>query len=269
MFGRLKEQPPPQSLVGASTSAATQAASGDNGSTGPPEGLILLVFTILTVAASALVLHNTASKSATDPVQKAARGEIQGLDSLSFFRSANLRRALAKVSDGRWPLIIRMRLAAARVDVTARDKDGFRKDLTIDPAFKVQVSDDNVGEDKTITAAQIDTGAPERMIRAVSERTHMSANAVDYLVIDAGNDRETAWYMFLDQGPARVRLWVATSNGGDLRHPGELSQAQKDANAKRERAFRRQQQRVARHVRCITHAFTPAAYARCDRKFPL
>jgi hypothetical protein len=269
MFGRLKEQPPPQSLVGSATSPAPQTAGDGGGSSGPSEGLILVLFTIVTVVASALVLHNAASKSASDPVQKAARGEIQGLDSLSFFHAANLRRALAKVSDGRWPLIIRMRVAAARVDVTARDKDGFRKDLTIDPAFKVQVSDDNVGEDQTITAAQIDTGAPERMIRAVSERTHMSANAVDYLVLDAGNDRQSAWYMFLDQGPARVRLWVATSSGTDLRHPGELSQADKNANAKRERAFKRQQQRIARHVKCITHAFTPAAYSRCDRKFPL
>jgi hypothetical protein len=265
VFGRVKEQPPPQSMVGASTSPVAPQDAGDGG---PPEGLILLVFTILTIAASVLVLHNAAVDSANDPNQKAARGEIQGLDSLSFFHAANLRRALAKVSGSRWPLIIRIRVAATRVDVTSRDKDGYRKDLSIDPAFKVQISDDNVGEDKAITAAQIDTGAPERMIRAVTERTRMSANAVDYLVTDADNDKDAAWYMFLDQGPARVRQWVATSDGTDLRHPGEPSQTQKAADAKRLREQKRQLRREQRHLNCITHAFTPAEYSRCERKFP-
>jgi hypothetical protein len=268
MFGRVKEQPPPQSMVG-TTTATSPVPAADDGDSGPPERLILILFTVLTVAISALVLHSAASKSATDPAQKAARGEIQGLDSLSFFRAANLRKALAKVSDGRWPLIISVRVAATRVDVTARDKDGYRKFLSIDPAYKVNVSDNDVGEDKTIAASQIDTGVPERMIRAVSERTRMSPNAIDYLVTDADNDKDSAWYMFLDQGPARVRQWVATSSGTDLRHPGELSQAMKDANAKREREFKRQQAREARHFKCITRAFTPAAYSRCDRKFPI
>jgi hypothetical protein len=267
MFGRVKEQPSPQSMVGTSTSPVPMA--DEAGSGGPPERLILLVFTIATVAISAMVLHSAASKSATDPVQKAARGEIQGLGELSFYRAANFKKALAQVSASRWPLIISVRLAAARVDVTARDKDGYRKYLSINPAYKMTVSDDDVGEDKTVTAGQIDTGTPERMIRAVAERTRMSPNAVDYLVTDADNDRDSAWYMFLDQGPARVRQWTATTSGTDLRHPGELSQTAKDANAKRERDLKRQQQKQERHFKCIAKAFTPAAYSRCDRKFPI
>src|SRR3954463_7661259 len=204
MFGRLKEQPPPQSMVGTTTTTGTRApiTSDPDSGNGPPERLILFVFTIATLLISALVLHSAATKSATDPVQKAARGEIQGLDELSFFHEANFKKALAKVSWSRWPLIISVRLAAARVDVTARDKDGYRKFLSINPAYKLSVTDDNVGEDKAVTAAQIDTTAPERMIRAVTERTRMSADAVDYLVTDADNAKDSGWYMFLDQGPA-------------------------------------------------------------------
>src|SRR3954453_6006933 len=233
MFGRLKEQPPPQSMVGTTTTTGTTApiTSDPESGNGPPERLILFVFTIATLVISGLVLHSAATKSATDPVQKAARGEIQGLDELSFFHEANFKKALAKVSSSRWPLIISVRLAAARVDVTARDKDGYRKYLSINPAYKVTVSDNDVGEDKAITASKIDTSAPERMIRAVAERTHMSPNAVDYLVTDADNEADSAWDMFLDQGPARVRQWVATKTGSDLRHPGEPSQVQKDAYA--------------------------------------
>ena len=269
MFGRLKEQPPPQSLVGAPTSPLPTTQPGDAGGSGPNEGLILLVFTILTVVIAALVLHSAASNSASDPVQKAARGEIQGLDDLSFFRANNLRKALAKVSASRWPLIISVRVASDRVDVTARDRDGYRKTMDINPAFKLDVSDDNVGEDKAVAASQIDVTAPERMIRAVAERTHMSPDAVDYLVTDADNSPDSAWYMFLDQGPARVRQWTTTRTGTDLRHPGEPSQMQKAADAKRERELKRQQQRQQRHFQCIAKAFTPAAYSRCDRKFPI
>jgi hypothetical protein len=267
VFGRVKEQPSPQSLVGTSSPAPGDDSGGGSG--GPSEGLILVIFMVITVAASVLVLHSAAANSEKDPIQKAARGEIQGLSELSFFSAANLRKALAKVSDSRWPLVISVRLAAARVDVTARDKDGYRKYMSINPAYKVDISDDNVGEDKAIAVSQIDTGAPERMIRAVSERTHMSPNAVDYLVTDADNEKDSAWYMFLDQGPARVRQWVTTSSGTDLRHPGEPSQLQKDATAQRERELKRQQARQQRHFKCIAKAFTPAAYSRCDRKFPI
>jgi hypothetical protein len=214
------------------------------------------------------VLHSAADKAAHDPAQRAARGEIKGVSSLSLLREANLRRALAKVADGRWPLVIRLRVAAIRVDATVRDKDGFRKDLSIDPAFKVTVSDDNVGEDKAVPVSKIDVAAPERMIRAVTERTHMGADAVDYLVTDAGSDKDIAWYMFLDQGPARVRQWVATSNGSDLRHPGEKSQAQIAAEARAQRESKRQQRRLERHFKCLSQAFTAAAVVRCDRKFP-
>jgi hypothetical protein len=266
VFGRVKEQPPPQSLVGAS---ATSPAPEDSGSSGPPEGLILVVFALLTVVASALVLHNAAAGSANDPLQKAARGEIKGLDQLSFFRAANLKKALDKVSASRWPQIISLRVAAARVDVTARDHNGYRKYITIDPAYKLDITDDNVGTDKAISASRIAVGAPERMVRAVSERTRMSPDAVDYLVTDADNEKDIAWYVYLNQGLPLDRQWVATSSGTDLRHPGEPSQLQKAAAAKQQRALARQQKRQQRHFQCIAKAFTPAAYSRCDRRFPI
>ena len=267
MFGRLKEQPPPQSMVGASTTPSTAPAEG--GGSGPSEGLILILFTVITLVVSGLVLHNAATDAENDPVQKAARGEIQGLDDLSFFRAANLKKALDKVSATRWPLIISVRVASDRVDVTARDKDGFRKYISVNPAYKLDITDNDVGEDTAIPAAQINVAAPERMIRAVSERTRMSPDAVNYLVTDADNEKDSAWYMFLDQGPASVRQWVATSQGTDLRHPGEPSQLQKDAEAQRQRELQRQQKRQERHFKCIARAFTPAAYSRCDRKFPI
>ena len=114
MFGRLKEQPPPQSLVGAQTSPSEAAASGgdEEGGQGPREGLILLVFVILSVALSAFILLNEEQDAVHDPVQKAARGEITGLDDESLLREENLRKALAEVAGSKHPLVSNIRVSA-------------------------------------------------------------------------------------------------------------------------------------------------------------
>src|ERR1700704_1177696 len=140
MFGRVKEQPSPQSLVGAGY--ANPVAADDNRGGGVPERLILIVFMVATLLASWLVLHSAAEKQKNDPTLKAARGAITALGPLSFFQPQNLRRAGEAVRAGRWPLIISLRVEPTRVDITARDKDGFRKDLSINVAYKVTTFDD-------------------------------------------------------------------------------------------------------------------------------
>jgi hypothetical protein len=273
VFGRLKEQPDPQSMVGASTRPVSESSTAGDDGGGPPESLILLVFTILTLALSAFVLLRSEDDAVNDPVQKAARGEITGLDDESLFRQANIRKALAKVDAGKRPLISNIRISATRIDVTARDADGFRKLLSIDTAFKVTERDFGVGEDDAVRASQIDASAPERMVRAVAERTRMSPSAVDYVTQSFSGTGERSWYMSLDQGPARVRAWIAAGDGSDLRRPGELSQAQKDADAKRKREFEAQQRRFQRQLKrrtaCLSKAKDATAAGRCIQRFPL
>lgn len=266
MFGRVKEQPSPQSLVG----TATPIPEGDGGS-GPPEGLILLAFTILTLAASAFVLIRAEHDAVHDPAQKAARGEIGGVSGESLLRERNLRRALAKVAAGKHPLISSIRVSAVRADFTVRNEDGYRKLLSIDPGLKVTERDFGVGEDDTIVAQQIDAAAPERIARAVAERSGQGADAVDYMVMTISDGVDRSWYVSLDKGPARVRQWVAAADGSDLRKPGELPQAQKDAERKRKREFEARQRRLQRVLKrrsaCLTRARTADAAARCVQRF--
>jgi hypothetical protein len=70
----------------------------------------------------------------------------------------------------------------------------------------------------------------------------------------------------------RLRQWIAAPDGSDIRKPGELSQAQKSADAKRRRDFRRQQRRfkqvLARRIACLTRAADAVAAARCVQRFP-
>jgi hypothetical protein len=272
MFGRLKEQPPPQSMVGAQTSPVAGSGAPDE-RPGPREGLILLVFTILAVALSAFVLLTEEDDAVHDPAQKAARGEITGLDPESLLREENLRKALAKVDAGSRPLVTNIRVAPERVDVTVRDDDGSRKLLNIDPGFKVEERDFGVGEDDSVRTSEIDSAAPERMVRAVAERTRLGEDAVDYVTLSLAGTGPRSWYLALDQGPARDRAWIAAADGSDVRKPGELSREQQEANAKRQREYEAEQRRFQRQSErrsaCLQKARDANAAARCIERFPL
>jgi hypothetical protein len=273
VFGRLEEQPDPQSMVGAGTSPVTATPTGQDDQGGPREGLILLVFTLLTLALTAFVLVRSEDDAVHDPVQKAARGEIKGLDGESLLRQANVRKALAKIAAGPRPLVTNIRISAERIDATVRDDDGSRKLLSIDPGFGVKEQDFGVGDDDALRTSQIDAAAPERMVKAVAERTRLGTGAVDYVTMTFSGTGERSWYMSLDQGPARTRAWIAAADGSDLRKPGELSQAQKDADAKRKREFEAQQRRYQRQLKrrsaCLSKAQDATTAARCIQRFPL
>ena len=270
MFGRLKEQPPPQSLV----SGATTAPSGQEppgGEQGPREGLILLLFTILTLAATAYVLWQAEHDAVHDPVQKASRGEVEGLTSASFLREANLKRALDKISSGSHPFITNLRVSATRVDATVRNQDGERKFLDINLNLDVSETGANFGDDPAMRAGQIDAAAPERMVRAVAERTGLGEDAVDYVTISFSGTPPFTWYMALDEGGATVRQWVAEMDGSDLRKPGEPSLKQKQADAREKHRLEVEQRRytriLAKRSSCLSKARTAEAASRCIQRY--
>ena len=243
---------------------------------GPPETLILIAFVVLTLAASAFVLQRAERGALHDPAQKASRGEVTGLDALSFFREPNLRKVLAKVSRGPLTYVTDIRVSAVRVDVTLTNADrSAKRELSYDLDLRVRHQFDFTPSDSSaVRPAQIDAGAPERMIRSVTERTHQPASAVDYVSEDFTNTAtERNWYMSLDQGPARLRQWVAAPDGSDLRHPGDPSLAQRQANARLRRNLARQQRRLKRNLAlrtaCLRKATDALAAARCVQRFPL
>jgi hypothetical protein len=270
VFGRLREEPTPQTPVGSTAPVPSGAGTGEE-PRGPREGLILLAFTILTVAASAYVLINAEHDAVHDPAEKAARGEINGLDGQSLLREQNMRKVLAKVAAGKRPFIASIRVAAVRADLQVRDADGFRKLLSIDPGLSVKERDFGVGDDKAVQAEAINPAAPERMVRAVAERTGLGFDAVDYVTMTFAGSGERTWYMALDKGPARTRQWIAAPDGTDLRKPGELSQAQQDADARRKRRFEAEQRRYKRNLErrsaCLSKARDATAAARCIQRF--
>lgn len=195
--------------------------------TGPREGLVLLLFTIVTLGVSGYVVVNAEIDARDDPGEKAARGEIDGLDDLSLLREANLRHVLDEVTGGPRPLVLNLRVSAPAADVTVRDADGYRKVLTFDPSFDSKERDFGVSEDPAFEPGEIDAGVPEKLARRVARRTGQPVEAVDYVTISASSSGEPSWYLALDDGPARDRQWVAAMDGSDLRKPGEPSAQQR------------------------------------------
>jgi hypothetical protein len=247
---------------------------------GPREGPLILLFLVATLAASAVVLHRAEANAVKDPKQKAARGEISGLSELSMVRPENLRKALAKVDAGKYPLISNIRVAADRINLSVRDKDGYRKYLTIDPSFGVSTSDAGVGEDYAVHAESINAEAPQRMLKLVVAKTGLTPGAFDYAATSFSENSKTTWYMAMKRGPARVRQWIAEANGSDVRRPGELSAAdrKRQADTARENArIQREARRRVRHVqavikrrnRCISRATTGDQVSKCIERNPL
>jgi hypothetical protein len=270
VFGRSDEEASPQARLAGVRSGpdAPRNAAG-----GPPEGLILLVFTILTLAATAFVLIRAERNAEGDPAQKAARGEVVGLDRLSLVREPNLRRVLAKIDAGPRPLVADIRVAPARIDLTVRDDGGSRSTLSVDPAFKGEESDLSAGDGDAVRASKLDPGGPERMLRAVARRSGVGVDAVDYVTLAPLGLGELGWYMFLKEGAAPDRQWAAAMDGSDLRHPGEPPRRVRVANARRKRRLEAQQRRIRRasdkRNACLSRANDAQAAARCvDRYQP-
>jgi hypothetical protein len=270
VFGRSKEELPAQARLATTGARTAPVAPGGEQTGGPPESLILAAFVLVTLAASAFVLSRAERGAERDPVQKAARGEITGLDRLSLVREANLRRVIAQVAAGPRPLVTNIRVAPTRVNLTVRDAAGSRKSLTVGPSFKVEETDFGVGEDDAVPASRLAAAGPERMVRAVAERTGLGVDAVDYVTLSPIGLGQQAWYLFLKRGNARDRQWAAAMDGSDLRHPGDPPRSVRRANARRKRQFAAQQGRIRRAIErqtaCLRRAPDAQAAARCVQR---
>ncbi|MEA2493592.1 MAG: hypothetical protein QOJ29_1503 [Thermoleophilaceae bacterium] len=245
---------------------------------GPREGPLILLFLIATLAASAFVLHKAEADAVTDPKQKAARGEVTGLAPLSLVRPENLRRVLAKVDAGKYPLISNIRVAPDRVNLSVRDRDGYRRYLTVGPGLDISSSDAGVGEDYAVRGEAINVEAPERMLKLVVQKTGLTPAALDYAAASFSENSTTNWYMAMKKGPARVRAWIAERDGSDVRRPGELSSAAKkrnaatarrnaDLQAQIRRRVRYTQLMIKRRTRCMSKARDAAGVSRCLEKY--
>jgi hypothetical protein len=276
IFGRSEEEPPPESrLGGATTGAATTAAPGDSEPRGPHEGLILLLFVLVTLAASAFVLVKEENHALNDPKAKAERGDINGLDDLSLLREDNFKRVMKEVGDSGMPLVADVRISPGRADVTVQNENGDQKIVTFFPDFSTEKRDFGTSTSDTAPAQAIDAGAPQRMVQGVVEKSGRGAGALDYVTTSFLTERQPTWTIALKEGPARKRLWIADYHGRDVRLSGEPSAQQKRETERNQREternqreLRRTQRRIQLRSQCLSRAGDSEDVARCLRRFP-
>jgi hypothetical protein len=269
-----EEEPPPQERLSASVGATTRPVEG-TGTTatateeprGPREGLILLLFALITIAASAFVLWNAEQAAVDDPKQKAARGEVTGLDELSMIREANVQRALDEVEASDWPLVRNIRIAPTSIDIQASDSDGIGRNMTFDPAFEVTETDGGASTVNAKPASKIDAAAPERAIRGAAERAGLDTDEIDYVTTTFIIDSDSDWSLFFKSGPAKDRHWIAEPDGTDVRRPGELSREQEAEQRRQQRELARMRRIFQKRNECLSRATTGEQVTRCVERF--
>lgn len=233
-----------------------------------PGPLALGLFTLVVLAAGALMFVRLEQDAVSDPVKKAERGEVGTTSALSLTREGNLRRAVAAVDrsldDGGF--IDSFRVAPDRVNVIVVQPSGRRESIAVNVAFETTSTDAGTGEGEGLQPDDIDPAAPERIIRAAREKFDLQPKDFDYLVANEARDEgePSTWTGFWKL-PLKDNDIAAAGDGTDVRllgTPDAKTRAQ--TKAAQERAERAQRE-AAERSQCLSRAESTAEIQRCLR----
>jgi len=205
--------------VAASTGAEPRGAAGHRWR--PGEGLILLLWTLLVVGAVVVVLTRAEHDELTDPVKQAARGEVTGLGPLSLLTAAQFGGAMTALGD-RYPdaRATSIRVEPTRINASVRTGQYALHQVSVDVALKTHEDGSGETTEKGLALARVDPRGPERLVRAVNERTRTQPTDVDYLVlsVDSTSPRASRWALFLKRGtPPDQRRYTSDLAGHDVK----------------------------------------------------
>lgn len=185
-----------------------------------------MLFTLAVLSACAAVIVPTEAHYASDPVEKASRGEIGGLDALSLLRADRATAALEAIRAGSpaesrvQDLTLYPTQMSAQVVVPA---DGSERNVGVDVALKAHFDDPrDASSDYGVTFRRFDMTVPEAMARAVLARLHRPESDLLYATASiSSSDSSYTWSLFLQHGRIRDRQWTADADGSNLKRPGE------------------------------------------------
>ena len=258
--------PPPVALASSSSRPARKS-----------DGPLLVVFSLVTVLATAGVLWHEERAAVKTKHEQQAIARTTGLSQLSLLRQANLRRALdaavAKVPAG--TVVLNLTVKPTDLEIIFRQPDEHSRTVDVDPRFNVQLFGQAPDDNNGIAAAAVDTAAPARMIAAVTKRTGLPASRVDHVNFFVNSvNHDQNWNLELADVPSDKSSFTADGHGADVRRPGEpdaATRAQELANTRQQAAIQRHVaaiQRAARRratlrERCFKAATTAGQLARC------
>jgi hypothetical protein len=214
----------PQDAFGNSTSGATATPTATPERRRPSEGLLLLVWAIVTVVAVVVVLTRAEHDNLNDPVQKAARGEITGVTGLSLLNPTQLTKALAKLRakapEGRLIDSARFDPTQVNVDVALPDYKAAR--YKVDNALHVSTEGDGETDEKGLAWSAIDPNVPAKILRKVNRMTGTKPTDVDYFALQVLSPaKDSRWIVFLARGtPPSKRSYLADLRGHHIQGNG-------------------------------------------------
>jgi hypothetical protein len=210
------------------TVAVAEPAQEKSRRRGPNETAILVVFYLLSLAAVGLLLWHEEHDALHDPQARAQRGDVGGAQGDSLVRGVNFAQALRKI-DGRLgpgDVINGVRLSPIRVDVTARDRIGKQRILSVDPGLGVSTRDFGESDQPGVRVAAIDPAAPERIFTEVMRRAPAKPANLDYFVYTISTGSAPRWLLYLDGVDIRRKQWEANARGVGIRPLGQASDAE-------------------------------------------
>jgi hypothetical protein len=226
LFGRDKQDDPLAGLRGGEASSPMEVS----------EGPILLAWFVLTLALAAFVLIRAEHNALTDPVKKAARGEIKGFDADSLLNPERFAKALSKtdarLGDGGY--LLTGRLDPVQWNATIRRADFKERIVTVGPSLKVSDRGFSESEDKGLRAGQVPAAAPRVIMAAIARRLGKTLEAqagdLDYYSLSTRTDQEglviASWFIRFKSGQPSKRDWYAQLDGSDVYRNGETDPAQ-------------------------------------------
>lgn len=269
MFGREKEMDLGQLSARSGRLDPVPGTGVADAPRGPyePGRLALGIFTLLVLAAGALMFVRVEDDAVHDPVKRAQRGEISTTDAASLTRPANMRRMLRAVDGklGEGGFIDSLRVDPTSANVIVVQPDGRRQTLSVNVAFDVSSSDAGTGEGEGLQPSSIDATAPQKIIRAAQRRLDLQPRNFDYMVISrrlSESSPPPSWSAFWTL-PLKDNDVAAAADGTDVRPlgtPDAASRARTKAAAEQaERSRREAEARAA----CLRKADTADEIQRC------
>ncbi len=237
---------------------------------------LLVVLTILLSFGVAFYVFSGAEQHAlTDPVQRAARGEVGSATAISFTRPDNLRRALAVIGEAAAPgaTIGTFTIRPDRVDVTTINPDGRTQTGQVGLDYTLELRDFSTSDYDGLELSEINPAAPAKIIERAQRIAGLLPADFDYMTISAYPTDlvESSWSAFWSE-PPRGNDIAAAIDGSDVRPLGTPDAAARKAQAKASAAAERARRAAAKQAelaieqaKCAVKAVDGVSLARCYR----
>ena len=239
------------------------------------ERLLVVLTILLTFGAAAYVFSSEEQDSLSDPLKRAARGEVDSGTAISFTRPENIRRALAVIGETAAPgaTIGTFTIRPDRIDVTTINPDGRTQTGQVDLDYSLELRDFSTSDYDGLDRSEIDPAAPAKIIDRAQRAAGLLPADFDYMTISAYPTEliESSWSAFWSE-PPRGNDIAAAIDGSDVRPLGTPDAAARKAQAKATAAAERARRAAAKQAelaieqaKCAVKALDGEALARCYR----